>query len=78
MFLFENVRELLSHDNGRTYETILDIFKAEGYTVRTNVYNAWNYGVTQKRERLTMIGIRKDLVTTHRNSPATPQKACSS
>ena len=61
-FLFENVRGLRSHDGGRTYETILEIFKAEGYTVQTNLYNAWHYGAAQKRERLIMVGIRNDLV----------------
>ena len=61
VFLFENVRGLRSHDNGRTYKTIHDIFKAEGYMVQSNIYNAWNYGVAQKRERLIMIGIRNDL-----------------
>ena len=60
-FLFENVRGLLTHDHGRTYQTILDIFKAEGYTVHTEIMNAWDYGVAQKRERLIMIGIRDDL-----------------
>ncbi|MCL2199203.1 MAG: DNA cytosine methyltransferase [Defluviitaleaceae bacterium] len=61
VFLFENVRGLISHDNGRTYNTILDIFKSEGYEVQTNIYNAWDYGVAQKRERLIMIGVRNDL-----------------
>jgi len=61
-FLFENVRGLISHDRGRTYQTILDIFKAEGYTVQAEIMNAWDYGVAQKRERLIMIGIRNDLV----------------
>ena len=60
-FLFENVRGLLTHDNGRTYQTILEIFKAEGYTVQTEIMNAWNYGVAQKRERLIMIGVCNDL-----------------
>jgi len=61
-FLFENVRGLLTHDHGRTYQTILDIFKAEGYKVYTEIMNAWDYGVAQKRERLIMIGIRDDLI----------------
>jgi len=61
-FLFENVRGLLKHDRGRTYQTILDIFTAEGYTVQTEIMNAWDFGVAQKRERLIMIGIRNDLV----------------
>lgn len=63
MFLFENVRGLLSHDKGRTYRTILDIFEQQGYTVYKDVLNAWNYGVPQKRERLITIGIRNDIVS---------------
>lgn len=62
MFLFENVKGLLTHDRGRTYSTILDIFKKEGYTIQKEVLNAWDYGVAQKRERLITIGIRNDLV----------------
>lgn len=62
MFLFENVRGLLSHDHGRTYQTITDIFKSTGYTIDKRVLNAWNFGVAQKRERLITIGIRNDLV----------------
>ena len=61
MFLFENVRGLLTHDNGKTYETICNIFEDQGYDVTHKVLNAWNYGVPQKRERLITIGIRKDL-----------------
>lgn len=62
MFLFENVRGLLTHDGGRTYKTIVDIFENAGYRVQKKVLNAWNYGVAQKRERLITIGIRNDLI----------------
>lgn len=62
MFLFENVRGLLTHDHGKTYATMLDIFARAGYTIDKQVLNAWNYGVPQKRERLITIGIRNDLV----------------
>lgn len=64
MFIFENVKGLRSHDEGRTYKTILDIFEQEGYTItrdQIRVLNAWDYGVPQKRERLITIGIRNDL-----------------
>ena len=61
MFLFENVRGLLTHDKGRTYETILGIFEDEGYITTHKILNAWDYGVPQKRERLITVGIRKDL-----------------
>jgi len=62
IFLFENVKGLLTHDNGKTYETILEIFTEAGYTIQKEVLNAWNYGVAQKRERLITIGIRNDLI----------------
>ena len=68
MFLFENVKGLLTHDKGRTYKTILDIFKSEGYTVSYKVLNAWDYGVPQKRERLITIGVRNDLAAEHKIS----------
>lgn len=65
MFLFENVRGLLTHDNGRTYKTMLSIFEEAGYTLKDGqrkVLNAWDYGAPQKRERLITVGIRNDLV----------------
>ena len=61
MFLFENVRGLLTHDKGRTYKTITDIFEGTGYTIKKKVLNAWDYGVAQKRERLITVGIKKEL-----------------
>ena len=62
MFLFENVRGLLTHDKGRTYETITNIFEQAGYSIQMEVLNAWDYGNPQKRERLITIGVRNDLV----------------
>ena len=74
MFLFENVKGLLSHDKGRTYKTILEIFETCGYKIQKQVLNAWDYGVAQKRERLITIGIRNDLIEkTHFEFP-TPHK----
>lgn len=61
IFLFENVRGLLSHDKGKTYETIANIFEQAGYSIQKKILNAWDYGVPQKRERLITVGIRKDL-----------------
>jgi hypothetical protein len=62
MFLFENVKGLTTHDKGNTYKTITSVFKEQGYEIQSKVLNAWNYGVAQKRERLIIIGIRKDLI----------------
>lgn len=61
MFLFENVRGLLSHAGGRTFEVIAATFAELGYKIQYKVMNACFYGVGQKRERMIMIGIREDL-----------------
>lgn len=61
MFLFENVRGLLSHDKGKTFGVIRGIFAEEGYQIQYRVLNAWDYGVAQKRERIFIVGIRNDL-----------------
>lgn len=65
MFLFENVKGLLTHDNGKTYRTMLNIFEQAGYKIQKKVLNAWDYGVAQKRERLITVGIRKDMAKSH-------------
>ena len=77
MFLFENVKGLLTHNKGQTYKTILDIFEQAGYVIQKNqiaVLNAWDYGVPQKRERLITIGIRKDLTNKIKFSFPAPHK----
>lgn len=61
VFLAENVRGLVSHDNGRTLKTIIDVLEGLGYTTQYQVLNAAYYGVGQKRERIVIIGIRNDL-----------------
>nr|WP_295292744.1 MULTISPECIES: DNA cytosine methyltransferase [unclassified Veillonella] len=62
LFLFENVKGLLNHDKGKTFEVIKEVFAETGYSIQTKVLNAWNHGVAQKRERLITIGIRNDLI----------------
>ncbi len=62
VFLAENVRGLLTHENGKTLEIISQIIDELGYVlVAPRVLKAMFYKVPQKRERLFLIGIRKDL-----------------
>lgn len=56
----ENVRGLLSHDQGRTFNTIIKILRDIGYYISYRVLNAWDYGVAQKRERVIIIGWREE------------------
>lgn len=62
MFLFENVRGLLSHDKGRTFKTIHHVFENLGYNIQYKVLNACYYGVGQKRQRVIVIGIQNNIV----------------
>lgn len=60
MFLAENVKGLVSHDNGKTLQSMIDVFESIGYRVNWKILNSWNYNVAQKRERIIIIGIRDD------------------
>ena len=55
-FILENVKGLLSHDNGRTFKTIINTLTELGYCVEWQVLNAKNFGVPQNRERVFIVG----------------------
>lgn len=61
IFLAENVKGLVSHDGGKTLQTMINVFEEIGYRVQYKVLNAWDYGVAEKRERVVIIGIRNDI-----------------
>ena len=58
----ENVKGLLSHDKGKTLKGMISILEEIGYNVvPVQVLKAVNYKVPQKRERLILVGVRKDI-----------------
>ena len=61
VFLLENVRQLRSHDKGRTFAAILDSLSRLGYTTYHEVLNALDFGLPQKRERIFIVGFREPL-----------------
>lgn len=56
LFVFENVKGLLSHDNGNTFRTIIAAVTELGYDCQWQVLNSKNHGVPQNRERVFIIG----------------------
>lgn len=57
VILLENVKNLVSHDNGNTFEVILNTLKELGYHVKYSVLNACEYGnMPQNRERIYIVG----------------------
>lgn len=57
-FLLENVRGLYTHDEGRTFNTIMDKLHRLGYGTYDLLQNSSNFGVPQNRVRLYIVGIR--------------------
>lgn len=64
MVLLENVRGLLTHNNGETFEVIKNTMNELGYNFHYEILKASDYGIPQNRPRLYMVGIRKDIKNT--------------
>ncbi len=62
VFIYENVRAVTSHDSGKTWEKMKEVFKELGYDFSWTVLNARDYGIPQNRERLFVVGFRGDLI----------------
>ncbi len=60
LFVGENVRGLLTMDNGEAIKTIIKDFEKLGYYVRYKLLTAADYGVPQMRQRVVIVGTRKD------------------
>lgn len=69
VFIYENVRGMINHDKGKTWKIVKDIFNQLDYDVyihQTNgvedpILNSKDYGIPQNRERLYVVGFRRDL-----------------
>ncbi len=72
----ENVKGLRSHDKGKTLETILNVLRNDlGYFVpEPQIINAKEFGVPQNRERIYIVGFRKDLNITEFEYPKPVKK----
>ncbi|QJC97149.1 DNA-cytosine methyltransferase subunit B [Bacillus mojavensis] len=60
-FVFENVKGLITKRHRPTFDALIEKFNEIGYEISWRVMSAWDYGVAQKRERVFIVGIRKNL-----------------
>ena len=60
-FLLENVKQLRTHDQGKTFTTIIKSLESLGYFIHSKVLNALDFGLPQKRERTFIIGFKENL-----------------
>jgi DNA (cytosine-5)-methyltransferase 1 len=61
VFIYENVKAVLSNDEGRTWEVMQKVFTDLDYTWKQTVLNAKDFGIPQNRERIFVVGFRNDL-----------------
>lgn len=59
VFIYENVKGLTNHDDGRTWQVVQDVFKELGYDIHHQILNSKDYGIPQHRERIFVIGFRE-------------------
>lgn len=58
MFIYENVKGLLNHDGGKTWDIVEGEFKKLGYKISKQIMNSKDYGIPQNRERLFVVGFK--------------------
>jgi DNA (cytosine-5)-methyltransferase 1 len=62
MFLVENVKGLVTHNNGDTFKSVIKLFENNGlYKIYYKIMNAKDYEVPQKRERILIIGVHHSI-----------------
>lgn len=61
VFVAENVKGLMTLHKGEIFKKVMKAFEDAGYTLSHKLLNAADYGVPQKRERVILVGFRKDL-----------------
>ncbi|MCR5704070.1 MAG: DNA (cytosine-5-)-methyltransferase, partial [Eubacterium sp.] len=60
IFIYENVYNVLSHDKGKTWATMQNVFNELGYHFSMAVLNAKDYGIPQTRKRVFVVGFKKE------------------
>lgn len=58
VFIFENVKGLVNHDGGKTWNVVQDVFHDLGYSLFSQILNSKDYGIPQHRERIFVIGFK--------------------
>lgn len=62
VFIYENVKGLINHDNGNTWRVVQDVFGELGYKIYSQVMNSKDYGIPQNRERIIVVGFANQAV----------------
>lgn len=66
-FLLENVKNLVNHNKGKTFKTILKTLKSLDYEVYFTLFKAKDFNVPQNRERIYIVGFNRKTVQNYKN-----------
>ena len=69
VFIYENVYGVLTHDKGKTWETMQNVFGDLGYHFKWQILDARNYGIPQGRRRLFVVGFKDEKQANRFNFP---------
>ncbi|WP_152633289.1 DNA cytosine methyltransferase [Aliarcobacter butzleri] len=58
--IFENVKGLVNHDDGKTFQIVKDEFQRIGYAIKYKIFNSFNHGSVQQRERIFLIAFKDE------------------
>ncbi|WP_139452392.1 DNA cytosine methyltransferase [Campylobacter armoricus] len=61
VFIYENVKGLINHNEGKTWQIVQETFKSLGYTIYSQILNSKYYGIPQNRERIFLVGFKDKL-----------------
>ncbi|MCQ2128921.1 MAG: DNA cytosine methyltransferase [Bacteroidaceae bacterium] len=78
VFIYENVPGLLTHDAGRTWHIMLDVWESLGYHLKWKKLNSKDYNHPQNRIRLFLIGFREDIYNHEYRFPEKVELKCKS
>ena len=73
IFIYENVKGLINHDNGNTWQIVQNTFKELGYNIYAKILNSKDYGIPQNRERIFVVGFKDKNIKFKFPSPITLQ-----
>ena len=62
VFIYENVKNLRTRDKGKTWAVMKQVWESLDYVLDDKILNAKDYGTPQNRQRLFLVGIRKDVI----------------
>jgi DNA (cytosine-5)-methyltransferase 1 len=69
VFIYENVKGLLHHDQGRTFATVLNTFEELGYKFHYQILTPKDFGIPQSRQRIFVIGFKDHEIGSNFNFP---------